>query len=79
MKFFKHPLVTVIIPTFNRAHVIQKAINSVLIQNYKNFELIIIDDGSTDNTEEIIKKFHEVIYKKKIMKGNHKQEILGSF
>ena len=65
MKFFKHPLVTVIIPTFNRAHVIQKAINSVLIQNYKNFELIIIDDGSTDNTEEIIKKFHEVIYKKK--------------
>jgi glycosyltransferase involved in cell wall biosynthesis len=79
LKFFKHPLVTVIIPTFNRAHVIQKAINSVLIQNYKNFELIIIDDGSTDNTEEIVKKFHEVIYVKKNHEGQSQARNYGLF
>jgi len=61
MKFFHSPRVTVIIPTFNREGVIRKSINSVLNQDYKNFELIIIDDGSTDNTEEIVKNFHDVL------------------
>jgi len=44
-------LVSIIIPTFNRSTVVQRAINSVLKQTYKNFELIVVDDGSTDDTE----------------------------
>lgn len=48
-------LVTVIIPTYNREKTIKRAISSVLNQTYKNIELIIVDDCSSDNTEKIIK------------------------
>ncbi|WP_313128016.1 glycosyltransferase family 2 protein [Anaerocolumna sp.] len=46
---------SVIMPTYNRAHIIKRAIKSVLNQSYTNWELIIVDDGSQDNTEEVIK------------------------
>jgi glycosyltransferase involved in cell wall biosynthesis len=48
------PAVTVIIPTYNRSKFAKQAINSVLAQSYKDFELLVIDDGSTDNTRQII-------------------------
>lgn len=48
---------SVIIPTFNRASLLKKAIESVLAQTYKNFELIIVDDGSTDGTCKMIASY----------------------
>ena len=51
------PIVNVVIPTFNRAYCIEKAIVSVLNQTFKDFELWVIDDGSTDNTDELLNKY----------------------
>ena len=48
------PLVSIIIPTYNRAHLIGQTLDSLLAQTYTNWECIIVDDGSIDNTKEII-------------------------
>jgi glycosyltransferase involved in cell wall biosynthesis len=57
----KKPLVSVIIPTYNRAWVLREAIDSVLAQEFKDFELIVVDDGSTDNTGEILDSYEQDI------------------
>lgn len=54
-----NPLVTVYVTNFNYANYIEQSIESVLAQTYKNYELIIIDDGSTDNSREIINRYIE--------------------
>ncbi len=51
------PSVTIMIPTFNQAHCVHKAIESALVQNYPNLEVVVADDYSTDHTEKIVKKY----------------------
>ena len=50
----KSPFFTVIIPTFNRSDKLQLCLNSVFAQTFSNYEIVIIDNGSTDNTEKMI-------------------------
>ena len=52
-------MISVIIPTYNRADRIEKSIRSVLNQSYKDIELLVIDDGSTDNTYEVVSKIKD--------------------
>jgi len=60
----KGPLVSVIIPTHNRAHLLPRAISSVLGQSYHHLECIVVDDGSTDETARVVKELtdHRLVY-----------------
>lgn len=59
MTFNKQSLVTIAMPSYNHEKYIEEAINSTIEQSYENIEFIIIDDGSKDNTKEIIKKLEK--------------------
>jgi len=48
---------SIIIPTYNRAHLIPETLESVLNQIFSNWECIVVDDGSTDNTKEVIQTY----------------------
>ena len=51
------PLVTVLMPSYNASDFLSEAVESVLNQTYTDFEFLIINDGSTDNTAEILNEF----------------------
>ncbi|MFN5786662.1 MAG: glycosyltransferase family 2 protein [Flavobacteriia bacterium] len=53
------PFFSIILPTYNRAHFLPKAIESVLTQTFEDWEMIIVDDGSTDNTYEIVLSYND--------------------
>jgi glycosyltransferase involved in cell wall biosynthesis len=55
------PRVTVIIPTYNRAWCLREAVDSVLAQDFRDFELIVVDDGSTDDTPQLLQEYGEAI------------------
>jgi N-acetyl sugar amidotransferase len=54
-KNFNNPTISVIVPTYNRAEWITKTIHSILNQTYQHLEIIVVDDGSKDNTEDVVK------------------------
>lgn len=63
-------MISVIIPTYNRAGFLEKAIDSVLKQTFEQFELIVVDDGSTDATEKIVRDLsREIVYVRQENRG----------
>lgn len=75
------PLVSIIITTYNRAELLKKSINSAVEQTYQNIEIIISDNASTDNTEDVVKYYMEhyknIIYiKRKLNVGHSKNAYL---
>ena len=71
--------VSIIIPTYNQADFLGDAINSALNQTYKNIEIIVVDDGSTDNTKEVCLKFNNLkyVYQKNQGQGSARNAGLG--
>lgn len=55
------PKISVIIPTYNRAHYVSQAIDSVLAQTFTDYEILVIDDGSIDNTKEVLQSYLDKI------------------
>ena len=53
----KHPLVSIVTPVYNMESYLSEAVESILLQDYKNIEYIVINDGSTDSTSKILKKY----------------------
>ena len=69
-------MITILTPTYNRKHLLENLYNSLINQSSLNFEWLIIDDGSTDSTSELIDSFIEkskitINYFKKINGGKH--------
>ena len=70
-------MITVFTPTYNRGYIIEKLYNSLVSQNYNEFEWLIVDDGSTDQTQELIsnfitKGFIDIRYFKQENGGKHR-------
>lgn len=70
--------ITVFTPTYNRGYCLERLFKSLLDQTFKDFEWLIIDDGSTDNTEKLVENFQKsckdfpIIYKKTENGGKHR-------
>jgi glycosyltransferase involved in cell wall biosynthesis len=64
------PYFSIIIPSYNRAHIIIRAIQGVLDQTFQDFEIVIVDDGSTDNTKSILQDYSNDIRIKYIYQNN---------
>ncbi|MCQ6254492.1 glycosyltransferase family 2 protein [Methanocaldococcus sp.] len=74
----KNPLVSVVIPTHNRKKQVERLINSILENTYKNIEIIVVDDASTDGTYEYIKKNFDDLTNLKIVRNDKNLLLAGS-
>lgn len=68
---YRAPLVSVIIPSYNRADLLPRAVESVLAQTLTNFELIVVDDGSTDDTQRILNVYAQQDKRVKVLINKH--------
>ncbi len=78
MKSINNPLISVILPVYNANGYLPLAIESILAQTYKNFELIAIDDGSTDNSLDILKKYAKKDSRIKVLHNKRNLNIANS-
>ena len=65
-----HLRFSVVIPTYNRSSTIARAINSVIDQSYTNWELVVVDDGSSDNTDKVVNQYLEDLRIKYVKQSN---------
>jgi glycosyltransferase involved in cell wall biosynthesis len=72
------PLISIILPTFNRQHTLKKAIDSIIKQTYTTWELIVVDDGSIDNTKDLIEDYTKKDFRIKYIKNSHKKGPAGA-
>src|ERR1700749_2501984 len=63
-------LISVVIPVYNGGQYLSSAVDSVLAQTYRPIEIVVVDDGSTDNTAKIAKSYRDVIYVHQENRGN---------
>jgi glycosyltransferase involved in cell wall biosynthesis len=70
------PLISVVIPTYNVEHFIEEAIYSIMSQTYRNLEIIIVDDASTDNTYQVIKELAEIDHRIKLFRNDRNKRIV---
>lgn len=71
-------LVSVIVPTYNRAPIIAETLDSVAVQDYRPIELIIVDDGSTDNTRDLVEDWRKANQGSELRVSYHRQENRGA-
>ncbi len=74
-----HPLVTIGIPTYNRATLLKRAIASALNQDYQNIEVIVSDNGSTDDTEAVCREFYDQDVRLKFVRHSHNRGAAANF
>lgn len=70
-----NPKVSVVLPTYNRAQLLVRAIDSVLNQTYQDFELIVVDDASTDETASVLQKYEKLSSKIKVIRLKENQGV----
>lgn len=75
----KNPLVSIGLPTFNRAHCIRRCLDSLMAQTYPHFELIISDDGSTDETQAICEAYVKKDSRIRYIKQEKNKGLIGNF
>jgi glycosyltransferase involved in cell wall biosynthesis len=73
-KHVSKPLISVIIPAYNRAKTIRKAIESLRVQTYTNWEAIVVDDGSTDNTCDIVSEIARHDQRVRLLRHEHNRK-----
>ena len=67
------PLVTVVLPTFNREALLPRALNSIIAQTYKNWEIVVVDDGSTDGTAAVLDRYARMFSEESVVKSEERE------